>query len=140
MTGNYYSPSGLTGYMVEHTFTYRVSTITLDITQGNSYINNIWSLSFIRVGTNFTNSDGDVTGAVFTLPSGETLIQYIQAGIKLGVGTIVARGGGNWKTFASLSQNRYLTITLPEFFSSSRSTSAYFTSTKYVFSIVAYAW
>lgn len=140
VTGNYYSPSGLTGYEVDYTFTSRVSTITLDLTKGNSYINNIYSLSFARVGTNFTNSDGDVTGAIFVLPSGESMLTYVQAGIKIGTGAIVAGGGGSWSAFAPLSQNRYLTIKLPSFISSSRSTTAYFTATKYAFSIIGFAW
>ena len=140
VTGDYYSSSGLTGYVIEHNFSSRVQSVTLDLTSGNSYVNNIWSVSFARTGYGYSNSDGDVTGAVFTLPPNENLIVYVQTGIKLGVGAIVAGGGGGWNAFAPLSQNRYLTITLPSFSSSSRTTPAYFTATKYIFNIVAYAW
>lgn len=138
--GGYFSPSGLTAYTIEQTLSSRTQTVTLDLTQGNSYINNLWGLSFVRVGYDFTNNDGDISGAAFIMPTGESMLTYIQTRIKIGTGAIVGAGGRSWKAFTTLSQNRYLTIKPPSFTSSSGTTAAYFTATKYVFNIVAYAW
>lgn len=68
------------------------------------------------------------------------MLTYIQTRIKTGIGAIVGAGGRQWNAFTTLSQNRYLTIKPPSFISSSGTTTAYFTATKYVFNIVAYAW